>query len=448
MCGFIAVKSGAAVHDEQVRRRGPDGEKRLTIGGLELRHYLLHVTGEPTPQPFRQGDVVCMFNGEIYNHPFQRSDGEVLIPLYEKFGPEFARHLDGEFAIALYDFGRGHAVFATDPFGTKPLFVRGVECSSYRSAVPGDLVPPNTTLVRRLDGADVGEFRNHEFDFSNQHKGTYDAWIDALGAAVRKRAKAGCFVMLSGGYDSGAVACELLRQGVEFSAYSIKADERPDVLLERQARTKSTLFELSLDDYAAHTRLLREECEQANLLDESGLEMHCEHLFQDPGAVGASFLFAHARARGQKVHLSGHGGDEILADYGHKPNLSSLHGVFPRELMPWKNFSGGCMRAYLTKEEYVAGAHGIETRYPLLDTRLVQEFLWLSPELKNRRHKAPIHEYFVRNGFPFAEGWKVGFSADRNLLNSAGDARLGALFSWRKRRYLFAPAESKRSDIA
>jgi hypothetical protein len=88
------------------------------------------------------------------------------------------------------------------------------------------------------------------------------------------------------------------------------------------------------------------------------------------------------------------------------------------------------MRAYLTKEEYVAGAHGIETRYPLLDKALVQEFLWLSPHLKNRRHKAPIVEYLERNRFPFHEGLKVGFCAHLNLRREASDPRLQSLFSW------------------
>ena len=43
------------------------------------------------------------------------------------------------------------------------------------------------------------------------------------------------------------------------------------------------------------------------------------------------------------------------------------------------------MEMYIAKEEYVAGAFGIETRYPFLDVQVVQEFLWLLPELKNGR---------------------------------------------------------------
>ena len=53
---------------------------------------------------------------------------------------------------------------------------------------------------------------------------------------------------------------------------------------------------------------------------------------------------------------------------------------------------------------------GTESRYPYLDIDLVQEFLWLSTELKNKHYKAPLKEYFVRNDFPFDEGKKVGFN--------------------------------------
>ena len=36
------------------------------------------------------------------------------------------------------------------------------------------------------------------------------------------------------------------------------------------------------------------------------------------------------------------------------------------------------------KEEIIGGSHGIEQRYPFLDKEVVQEFLWLKPELKNK----------------------------------------------------------------
>jgi asparagine synthetase B (glutamine-hydrolysing) len=130
----------------------------------------------------------------------------------------------------------------------------------------------------------------------------------------------------------------------------------------------------------------------------------------DSGATALSKICRTAHDEGRKVYLSGQGGDEIISDYALRPNLSTFKGVFPNKLDVWENFYNGCQYSYLGKEEYVAGAHSVEARYPFLDYNVVQEFLWLKPELKNVHYKAPIREYLVRNNFPFSEGKKEGLT--------------------------------------
>ena len=86
--------------------------------------------------------------------------------------------------------------------------------------------------------------------------------------------------------------------------------------------------------------------------------------------------------------------------------------MFPKNLntiFPWNSFYKSSQESYLAKEEYSSGMWGIETRYPFLDKDVVQEFLWLSPDLKNKNYKSVLHEYFINNNFPFDEGRKVGF---------------------------------------
>lgn len=61
------------------------------------------------------------------------------------------------------------------------------------------------------------------------------------------------------------------------------------------------------------------------------------------------------------------------------------------------------------KEEFVAGAYGIETRYPYLDKFLVQEFLNLDSKLKNYFYKAPLRKYLLENNFPISLDNKFGF---------------------------------------
>ena len=130
-----------------------------------------------------------------------------------------------------------------------------------------------------------------------------------------------------------------------------------------------------------------------------------------------AYICNQGKHEGQLIYLSGSGADEIFSDYGFDGikhfRHSTIGGKFPEDLetiFPWKNFYDNTQRAYLMKEEYVSGAHGIEGRYPFLDTQVVQEFLWLKPELKNSNYKSVLHDYLIKNNYPFDEKQKVGFN--------------------------------------
>ena len=89
-------------------------------------------------------------------------------------------------------------------------------------------------------------------------------------------------------------------------------------------------------------------------------------------------------------------------------------GLFPEDLttiFPWFNFYTGLMEAFIAKEEYTGSLHGIENRYPFLDKNVVQEFLWLTAELKNNNYKSPLYNYMKIHNYPFKENEKIGFKA-------------------------------------
>ena len=118
--------------------RGPDAAGQHVEPGVALamrRLSIIDLEGGDQPIANETGDVHVVQNGEIYNyrelrehlsargHAFTTaSDTEVLVHLYEEYGTEFAEHLRGMFAIAVWDAPRRRLVLARDPFGIKPLF--------------------------------------------------------------------------------------------------------------------------------------------------------------------------------------------------------------------------------------------------------------------------------------------------------------------------------------
>jgi len=150
--------------------------------------------------------------------------------------------------------------------------------------------------------------------------------------------------------------------------------------------------------------------------DTSDYNEYDRRLIDDKAASWMSWVCDTAKKENKRLYLTGMGADEIFSDYGFggvkKTNHSNFGGLFPDDLstvFPWASFYYSSMESYLAKEEYVAGLHGLEARYPFLDKDVVQEFLWLTPELKNSQYKSVLDNYFVQNNFPFSRGEKKGF---------------------------------------
>jgi len=144
ICGLLNLKLEPVAGGERIERmsaclehRGPDshGKFELPYVTLDIRRLSI-IDLETGDQPLSNetGDVTLVFNGEIYNfreirrrleqrHTFKtRSDGEVIVHLYEEQGPDFVSELNGMFALALWDDRRKQLVLGRDRAGEKPLF--------------------------------------------------------------------------------------------------------------------------------------------------------------------------------------------------------------------------------------------------------------------------------------------------------------------------------------
>ncbi|MFL5912540.1 MAG: hypothetical protein ACJ768_18480, partial [Gaiellaceae bacterium] len=121
----------------RIRHRGPDQGSTDPFGPCVLGHQRLQVLDPELgyqPVANERGDVVAVFNGELYNFPELRrelasrghevrgrGDTPVIPHLYEEYGLGFVEHLEGMFAIALWDAAEQRLVLARDRLGKKPL---------------------------------------------------------------------------------------------------------------------------------------------------------------------------------------------------------------------------------------------------------------------------------------------------------------------------------------
>ncbi|WP_343224774.1 asparagine synthase (glutamine-hydrolyzing) [Pelagicoccus sp. SDUM812005] len=151
-----------------IEHRGPDGEGSYVDAerGLAMGHTRLSIidlnTGE---QPIHSPDksLTLTVNGEFYDFKKYRShamaegerfscksDSEIALTLYRKYGKAFVEHLRGEFAVALYDREKDEMLFVRDRFGIRPLFYyNSGETFVYGSEVKAILAHPD--VPKRLN---------------------------------------------------------------------------------------------------------------------------------------------------------------------------------------------------------------------------------------------------------------------------------------------------------
>jgi asparagine synthase (glutamine-hydrolysing) len=118
--------------------RGPDEEGyHLTAGvGLGQRRLsIIDLAGGRQPIHNEDKTVWTVFNGEIFNYVelraelqkkghrfYTHTDTEVIVHAYEEYGRDFATHLNGQFAIAVWDEPRKKLILVRDRVGIRPLF--------------------------------------------------------------------------------------------------------------------------------------------------------------------------------------------------------------------------------------------------------------------------------------------------------------------------------------
>jgi len=421
--------------------RGPDHEKEIIFNNILFLHNLLSITGDFYPQPYEDNDVIICFNGEIYNYlDFGnfKSDVECIAKLY-KIGLDELCKLDGEFAIVVYDKKTKVFYLIHDLFAIKPLFI-GIDgdkfcISTYRSASDKlgfkniKKISPNS--IYKFDGKLEKVRELYKWDLK-QKKDKYDDLFDAIEKAIMKRANTNkeILVNMSSGYDSGVICCVLNKFKKKYNTATIVGKEELDVVKERMKKNNISKFALLIDKISD-----KEQDDLMKYIDKNtenyiidqyyGDKIEKYNFKEDKAIIGAARIYNQVRSDDIKIVLSGSGADEIFSDYGFAGKKiyghSGFGGAFPKKLEDifpknsddrnciWKHFYHNCQESYLWKDEVITGLYGIEGRFPFLDRKVVQEFLWLNQELKNKEYKGCLKKYLEKNNYPFTEK-KIGFN--------------------------------------
>jgi len=151
MCGLVCIfnyQNNKNVDIDQLklikdrmRFRGPDGEgvwlnENKEVGLGHVRLSIIDIdTSSNQPLISECKRYVIVFNGEIYNYKELRdelinsgyifntkSDTEVILNLYKKFGYDFHKKIRGMFSFIIWDDKDKELIAARDHFGIKPLY--------------------------------------------------------------------------------------------------------------------------------------------------------------------------------------------------------------------------------------------------------------------------------------------------------------------------------------
>jgi asparagine synthase (glutamine-hydrolysing) len=396
MCGILGYASTRPAPDgsmliaarETLHHRGPDdhgvwwsSDCRVGLGHRRLS--IIDLTpGGHQPMIDATGELVVVFNGEIYNfkdlrrelaghgHRFHTaSDTEVLLAAYRQWGFDCILRLNGMFAFALYDDARRRLFLARDRAGEKPLYYRvddsglrfgselkaltrdpsmsrridpvGLDCYLAMGYVPGERtilsgvnkLPPAHAMSFDVETGNASTWRYWQIPAVDPaaSEATESALLEELEPlledAVRRQlvADVPVGVLLSGGTDSSLITAMAVRSAARVKTFTVRFpgfaryDETPHArLIARHFGTD-------------HAEL---EAEQTSVELLPALARQYDEPMADSSMI-PTYLVSRLIRQHCTVALGGDGGDELFGGYGHYRRLlrlASYTGNIPRSL--------------------------------------------------------------------------------------------------------------------
>jgi asparagine synthase (glutamine-hydrolysing) len=413
MCGINGIYdlTGIELPDVVVEKmnaatqhRGPDysavyWDNQVAFGHNRLAIIDLNPEGNQ-PMMSADGEVVVVFNGEIYNYqslreeladyPFQsKTDTEVILAAYQKWGIDCLQRFNGMFAIALWDKTTRTFYLVRDRMGIKPIYyfdnnkhfafsseMRGLltlpfvdkklDVQGLRDYVQyGTVHAPNTLLdsVKMLlpghyimindEGKEEHVYWDIHTHYSRKSDGQeYDEvkteirnlFVESVKRRMQADVPFGAF--LSGGIDSSAVVAAMSMSGTQhIKTFSVIFDE--------EEFSEAKYARLVAEKYATeHTEIKLTSTDFLNSLPTAVAAL--DH----PSVDGLnSYIVSQAtKNSGVTMALSGLGGDELFAGYEIFKRSYALLGKkwiisFPLFTRKWVGFALRLLRPSIASDK-------------------------------------------------------------------------------------------------
>ena len=359
---------------EKISHRGPDEtgffQSQNCVLGI-CRLSIIDVSSGQQPSYNQEKTVASVFNGEIYNFGELRErlisrglrigglGDSALIPfLYQEFGDQFPRQIQGMFAIALYDSRKSKLLLARDRIGKKPLWYSwNRETISFSSEVKGLL---SLGVERSINESVIPEFL--QYGYINAPRSAFND-IEQLPPAS---------ILV---FEDGKMSVDTywnISDTPELSISFPQAKEEAKRLIRQAVRTRLISerpigsFLSGGTDSTIVTALMKEESEgevntysigfseskydesgfARNIANELGTKHHERFIKADPtlivetlskvldqpfadSSIIPTYLLAKFASEDLVVALSGDGGDEVFAGYDRYRAGKMLNAINP-----------------------------------------------------------------------------------------------------------------------
>lgn len=393
MCGIVGSITNNPITENLIDQingiqshRGPDGVGQFIskttsskcITFLHQRLAIIDLHDGNQPMSSLDGNLTIVFNGEIFNHAKLRdeliakgyrfrtdhSDTEVLLLMYQEYGIDMLKLLNGMFAFVIYDKEKDILFGARDHAGIKPLYFsnqngnfyfaselksilkfglnQSIDMQSLSNYLSFQFVPAPKTIFEGISKLEAGHYfiysikkdsfqKNRYWNLVfNKTKKSISEWKEQILYQLENSVKLWSIsdvevgASLSGGLDSSSiVALYAKNSNKRIKTFSLGFEGEVSYLDERDlARLVAKKYNTEHYEFVLTENVLLDE-----------LDDMIYHL-DEPYGGGLPSWYVYKMMQGKvKVALTGTGGDELFGNYNkakiyHQNIIRKLHRAY------------------------------------------------------------------------------------------------------------------------